>query len=122
MTAQERPRAFKFGWYGDSGLGDALIDKILRGEKTATMCPAYDPKEADVNDVLNVVDKSGKPRAVVRVVQIENKPFCDIDEAIAHKIGSTLNDVRRITSFANSRQIGKDEEMRVTHFELVKIL
>ncbi len=122
MTAQERPRAFKFGWYGDNGLGEALIEKIISNEKTATMCPAYDPQEATVGETLRVVDKAGKTRANIRIVRIETRRFGDVDDGLARMIGSSLDDIRRITSFANSRSISEDEEMRVTHFELLSVL
>jgi len=122
MAAAERRRAFKFGWYGDNGLGEALIEKILTGEKTATLCPCYDPKEADEGELLDVVDKDGKARAKVRVVRIETRRFGELDEDLARKVGSNLEDIRRITSYANSRQLGDEEEMRATYFELIKIL
>jgi len=121
VAAENRPRAYKFGWYGDSGLGDALIDKILSGEKTASLCPAYDPEEAAVGELLRVVDKTGKTRAVIKIVRMEYLKFSSVTDDLARNIGSTLEDIRRISSFANSRPIGDDEEMRATYFELISV-
>lgn len=121
LTAKERPSAFKFGWYGDNGLGEALIVKILSGEKTASMCPAYDPEEAAAGETLHIIDKSGKTRAKIRVLRIENRKFGDVDDDLAGILGADLDTIRRISSFANSRPIASDEEMRVVHFELIEV-
>jgi uncharacterized protein YhfF len=52
-------KRFRFGWYGDGGLGEKLIQAIMAGRKTATACPAYDPEDADLKagDVLLLVSK-----------------------------------------------------------------
>ncbi len=121
LTAKEHPRAFKFGWYGDNGLGEALIEKILSGEKTASMCPTYDPEEAAVGEILRIIDKSGKTRAKIRVLRIENRRFEDVGNDLADILGSDLDTIRRISSFANSRPISPAEEMRVVHFELIEV-
>ena len=41
-------KRFRFGWYGDGGLGEKMIQAIMAGRKTATACPAYDPEDADL--------------------------------------------------------------------------
>lgn len=121
LTAKEHPRSFKFGWYGDNGLGEALIEKILSGEKTASMCPAYDPEEAAVGETLRIVDKADKTRAKIRILRIENRRFEDVGDDLAGILGADLDTILRITSFANSRPMSPDEEMRIVHFELIEV-
>jgi uncharacterized protein YhfF len=59
----------QFGWEGDGGAGERLIQQILRGAKTATACPRvfYEPEDLDelyagVGGLLTVVDKHGRAR------------------------------------------------------------
>lgn len=113
-------RPYRLGWYGDEGLGDRLIAAISAGIKTATAAPSYDPEEGKPGDLLALVDKTGKRHATLRVTVVELRLFADFDEALAAKLGAALSDIRAMTSFANSRPIGPEEEMRVTHFEVVK--
>ncbi|MBI3550635.1 MAG: ASCH domain-containing protein [Elusimicrobia bacterium] len=114
-------RKFKFGWYGDQGLGEQLIQAILQGKKTACVCPAYDPTDADVaeGEELLLVDKNNAGRGVVRIQRIELRPFGTLDEGVAARDGMTLEELKKKLSFANSREFRADEEMRITYFELV---
>ena len=113
-------RPYRIGWYGDDGLGERLILAVLDGRKTATAAPAYDPEEGSEDELLSLVDKSGKKRGTLRITRVELRPFSAFDEALAAKLGAPLSDIKAMTSFANSRPIGPEEEMRVTYFELVK--
>lgn len=119
MQLDKNVRAYRFGWWGDGGLGEVLLKNILSGSKTATTCPAYDPEETAVGEVLRLVDKTGKTRGSIRITRVELRRWNEFDEDLAAKIGSDLNEVRRMAAFANSRPIGQEEEMRVTHFELL---
>lgn len=112
-------RSYRFGWYGDNGLGEALLQAILSGRKSASACPAYDPVEAREGETLRLVDKEGRTRGLVRVTRIETVRWGDFDEDLARKLGMTLEEARRTTAFANSRELRPDEEMRITHFALV---
>jgi len=112
-------RPYRIGWYGDDGLGERLIQAVLTGRKTATAAPSYDPEEGAEGELLSLVDKGGKVRGTLRIVKVELRPFSGFDEALAAKLGAPLADIKAMTPFANSRPIGPDEEMRVTHFELV---
>ena len=114
-------KRFKFGWYGDGGLGEKLIQAILAGRKTATSCPAYDPEDADlkVGDKLSLIDKHGKVRAMLVVTATEIRSYGSFDEVLARKEGTTLEELRRSVVFANGRELGPEEDMRVTYFELV---
>ncbi len=115
-------KRFRFGWYGDGGLGERMIQTILAGRKTATSCPAYDPEDADLKagDELQLVDKHGALRGQLVVTSVEIRPFGGFDEALALKEGVTLPELKEKMNFANGRQLREDEEMRVVHFRLVK--
>lgn len=115
-------KRFRFGWYGDGGLGERMIQTILAGRKTATSCPAYDPEDADLKsgDELQLVDKHGSARATLVVTVVELRPYGSFDEALAAEEGVTLAELKEKMNFANGRQIRDDEEMRVVRFRLLK--
>lgn len=113
-------RPLRFGWHGDSGLGDHLLEAILTGRKTATACPSYDPKDGDEGEVLALVDKAGEVRGRIRITRIEHRSLGSFDAALAERLGAPLAELHRMLTFANSREIGPGEEMRVTYFELLR--
>ena len=115
-------KRFRFGWYGDGGMGERLISAILAGRKTATACPAYDPEDADikVGDELQLVDKHGKSRARLLVTTIELRSFGSFDADLADREAVTLAELKEKMSFANGRLIRDEEEMRVTHFRVLR--
>lgn len=115
-------KRFRFGWYGDGGLGERMIQTILAGRKSATSCPAYDPEDADLKagDELQLVDKHGTVRGQLVVTLVELRAFGTFDEALAAKEGVTLPELKEKMNFANGRQIREEEEMRVVHFQLVR--
>lgn len=114
-------KKFKFGWFGDGGLGERLIEAILSGRKSATSCPAYDPEDADVKtgDRLELTDKNGKVRGALIVTGIEFRTYDSFDEELARREATTLAELKESLKFANGREIRPDEEMRVIYFELV---
>lgn len=115
-------KRFRFGWYGDGGLGERMIQTILAGRKSATSCPAYDPEDAELKagDELQLVDKHGNVRGLLVVTLVELRPFGGFDEALAAREGVTLPELKEKMNFANGRTIRDDEEMRVVHFRLLK--
>lgn len=115
-------KRFRFGWYGDNGLGEKMIQAILAGRKTATACPAYDPEDADlkVGDELQLVDKHSNVRAHLVVTIVELRTFGSFNEDLAEREGVTLAELKEKMNFANGRQIRDDEEMRVVHFRVVQ--
>ena len=117
----ETVKAFKYGWFGDGGLGERLIQLILDGRKTCSSCPAYDPVDSDLEagDKLDLVDKHGKKRARLVVTLVEHRPLSSFDQALAEKQGTPLDELITALRFANGRELRPDEEMRVTHFVLV---
>lgn len=116
----ETARKFKYGWFGDGGLGERMIQAIVSGRKTATSCPAYDPEDADVKvgDRLELTDKRGQVRAALIVTSVEVRPFAGFDEALASREGTTLGELKESHRFANGREIRPNEEMRVIYFQL----
>ena len=114
-------RRFKFGWYGDNNLGEKLIEQILDGRKSATVCPSYDPQDADLQpgEMMLLVDKHNSVRGTLLVTRIENRALRDVDEALAARIGTSLPALIESLSFANGRAMKLEEELRVTHFKLV---
>lgn len=115
-------RRFKFGWYGDNNLGEALIRKVLAREKTASVCPSYDPQDADLQagEKMLLVDKHNKVRGTLLVTRVENRALKNVDEALAAAIGTPLAELLESLSFANGRELKLDEELRVTYFELLE--
>lgn len=115
-------KPFRFGWFGDGGLGERLILAILDGRKTATTCPAYDPEDAElkVGDVLQLTDKHGKTRGTLVVTNVELRPFKSFDDRLALRVGCSLSELVDNAKFANGREMRPDEEMRVIHFQVVK--
>lgn len=114
-------KKFKFGWYGDNGLGEKLIQAILAGRKTATCSPIYDPEDGELKegDQLTLTDKHGRARATLVVTRVETRAFGKFDDALAACEGSTLEELRERVRFANGREIRPDEEMRLVYFKLV---
>lgn len=116
-------KRFKFGWFGDGGHGVRVLQKILSGKKRATACLAYEPEDSEVKvgDTLELVDKHGRVYGTVLITRIDIRPYGGFDEAVAAELGHTLEEIRELMRFANGRQPGADEDMRVTYFEIVGI-
>jgi len=71
-----------FGWDGDGGIGETLIDQILAGEKWATcgFKADYSAEELKatydgVGRVFSARSATGRPRAVIRVTDVFECPF-----------------------------------------------
>lgn len=119
---EKRAKRFVFGWHGDRGLGERLIQEVLSGRKTATSCPAYDPEDADVaaGDWLDLTDKDGRSRALLQVTAVEIRDYGSFDEALASREGATLAELAEGIRFANSRVPAANEPMRVIYFKLLE--
>lgn len=122
MIESSGVKRFRFGWYGDGGLGEKMIQSILSGRKTATACPAYDPEDSDLKpgDELELTDKHGNVRGRLVVVGVELRPFSSFDDALAEAEGITLAELKEKLSFANGRPIRDAEEMRVVRFRALR--
>jgi uncharacterized protein YhfF len=115
-------RLFKFGWYGDGGLGERLIQEIVSGRKSATSCLAYEAEDAGIKegDLLDLVDKRGLSHAKLVVTKVEIRLYGTFDEALAQASGVSLEKLKEMTRFANGREPFVDEEMRVVYFRVVR--
>lgn len=120
--APPETKVFRYGWYGDKGLGEAMIQLILAGRKTATVSPAYDSKSADrvVGDELPLLDKHGNARGKVVVTAVNLVRFGELDASLAQKAGLPLAELKEKLCFANGRELRDDEEMRVVQFRLAR--
>ena len=115
-------KRFRFGWYGDGGMGEKMISAVLAGRKTATACPAYDPEDAElkIGDELQLIDKHSLLRAELVVTAVELRAFAGCDQALAACVGVTLPEFKEKMNFASGRKVRDDEQMRVVHFRVVK--
>ena len=76
----------QFGWDGDDGIGEMLIQQIIAGIKTATCTPkvSFEPNElrttyASVGKMLTVIDKRGTPRCNIRMLNVCETTFGNPD-------------------------------------------
>ncbi|KAI9327228.1 PUA-like domain-containing protein [Zopfochytrium polystomum] len=74
-----------FGFGGsDSRLTDELLEKAIRGEKTATTSwPIPDPMHWGVGDLSVILNGSGEPAAVMRTLSFVKCKFKDVAEDFA---------------------------------------
>ncbi|WP_432803710.1 hypothetical protein [Brevibacillus borstelensis] len=84
-----------FGWEEDNGLGERLIQQILRGEKTATCAPKeeYSAEELQqtyepVGKIVTVYDKHGNPRCNVRLKEVFETTFGNPDMRLVQGEGN----------------------------------
>ncbi|GIN40841.1 ASCH domain-containing protein [Heyndrickxia oleronia] len=75
-----------FGWEGDHGIGEMLIQQILKGEKTATCAPKQEYSKEElrktyepVGEIVTVYDKHGHPRCNVRLKEVFETTFGNPD-------------------------------------------
>ena len=93
----------QFGWEGDEGAGERLIQQILRGEKTATASPKefYSPENlralcASAGRLLTVVDKHDRPRCVIRQVEVFETTYGEPDpRLVAGEVCADAAEFRR---------------------------
>ena len=129
-------RRIEFGWPGDGGLGERLVQQIIDGVKTATcgFRRAYTDEElAEVRDGLGELQAAsscgGEPRCVIRVTDVFETPFGDPDPRLVAGEGDG-DDVakfradHRIAWEADfpGEPIADDEPLVVELFELVEVL
>ncbi|KMY49816.1 ASCH domain-containing protein [Peribacillus loiseleuriae] len=87
-----------FGWENDNGIGEMLIQQILRGEKTATCAPKEEYSEEElketyepVDEIVTVYDKSDKPRCNVRLKGVFETTFGNPDLRLVRGEGDGEN-------------------------------
>ncbi|EPZ41212.1 hypothetical protein [Alicyclobacillus acidoterrestris] len=86
---------YHYGWEGDNGIGERLIQQIIDGTKTATCAPkiSYTAEELEktyalVGTVCTVTDKFGTPRCNVRHVEVFETTFGNPDPRLVHGEGA----------------------------------
>ena len=84
----------EFGWPGDGGLGERLIQQIRDGTKTATCSPRVEYTEEELaaifasrGDILNVVDTDGNLRCKVRMTAVYETTFGDPAQSLVRGEG-----------------------------------
>jgi uncharacterized protein YhfF len=87
-----------FGWEDDNGLGETLIQQILRGEKTATCAPKDEYSSEELNEtyesvkkILTVYDKEGNARCKVKVIEVFETTFGNPDLRLVRGEGNGEN-------------------------------
>ena len=85
---------YSYGWEGDNGLGERLIQQIIDGKKTATAGPkvSYTPEELEgiyglVGKVCTVTDRFGTPRCNVRHLAVFETTFGNPDPRLVQGEG-----------------------------------
>ena len=118
-AGHKRHRPYRFGWYGDAGMGETLIQLILDGRQTASACPASEPEDIRAGETLVLIDKAGRERGRILVTRIETRRFDGFEAGLEGELGLPLERFREMFPPAEGRAPRPDEPMRVTHFELL---
>ncbi|WP_375481733.1 ASCH domain-containing protein [uncultured Jatrophihabitans sp.] len=86
----------RFGYDGDGGLGDRLVDAVVRGDKTATSSLAVEYLSGEplprVGEVLAVLDSAGRERATVRTTAVTITPLHLVGDDVAFAEGEGYAD------------------------------
>ncbi|ASV88534.1 ASCH domain protein (plasmid) [Ochrobactrum quorumnocens] len=112
--------------FGDSSrLADELLALVLSGQKTATCWSVQDGMQTSIGKRMVVCDGSGRPRAVVETISLEQRSFQNVDQAFARKEGEgdlTLEWWREAHMSYFKRNGGFDPSMLLwcEEFKLVK--
>lgn len=87
-----------FGWEGDNGLGEQLIQQIIRGEKTATCAPKESYSEEELQEtyesvgyVVPVYDKHGNERCHIKMMDVFETTFGNPDLRLVQGEGNGTN-------------------------------
>ncbi|MFP7231735.1 ASCH domain-containing protein [Bacillus subtilis] len=104
-----------FGWEGDAGLGEQLIQQIIAGEKTATCAPKilYSKDELmavyqTAGQLVTVYDKHDNPRCNIKVTDVFETTF-------------GAPDMRLVKGEGNGDRIDEfQEDHRIAWAELIK--
>ncbi|MEI1420758.1 ASCH domain-containing protein [Bacillus cabrialesii] len=104
-----------FGWEGDDGLGEQLIQQILAGEKTATCAP----KSLYSKDELSYVYQTAGE--LVTVYDKHDNPRCNIIVTDVFETTFGAPDMRLVKGEGNGGRIEEfQEDHRMAWAELIK--
>lgn len=94
---------FRFGYDGDGGLGDRLVEAVLRGDKTATSSLAVEYLNGDPLPMVGrrhaLMDSRGVVRATIETVRVTITPLNLVGDDVAHAEGE---------GFANAAEWRRD--------------
>jgi uncharacterized protein YhfF len=127
-------RRVEFGWPGDDGVGEMLIQQIIDGVKTATCSFKRDYTREELDDVyagageLYAAGACGQPpRCVIHVTDVFETPFGDPDPRLVAGEGDGEDVAKfqadhRVAWAAEhgDAQLGDDEPLVVELFEFVR--
>ncbi len=89
-------RTLRFGYDGDDGLGDRLLDAVLRGAKTATSSLAVEYLSGEplprVSERLALVDSGGAVRGAVQTTGVTITPLHLVGDDVARAEGEGFAD------------------------------
>jgi uncharacterized protein YhfF len=114
--------------FGDTpALADELLSLILAGKKTASCGAAQGSPPGVVGEHYIVLDSQGRDRALLRVVSVEKRRFCDVTPELAFLEGEgdrSLDYWRSAHQAYFERNGGFSEDMDLwcEVFELVRAL
>lgn len=85
-----------FGYDGDNGLGDRLVEAVLSGAKTATSSLAVEYVSGErlprVGEQLRLVDRAGRERGVVETTDVRIIPLDEVGDDLARAEGEGFAD------------------------------
>jgi uncharacterized protein YhfF len=88
--------SLRFGYDGDGGLGDRLVEAVLRGEKTATSSLAVGYLSGEplprVGERLALLDSRGDHRGVVETIRTAITPLHLVGDDVARAEGEGFAD------------------------------
>ena len=126
----------QYGWPGDGGFGERMVQQILSGVKTATcdlicFCSPAEVTEAfqSIGQIATLADSSGQPRGAVRITAVYRTTFGSPDRRLVRGEGYG-DDVdafqrgherffRPFLEQAGMPPISFDAELLVWEFELI---
>lgn len=75
--------------FGDGpGLADELLALVLEGKKRATCWAVSEGmKGAEIGKAMVVLDGAGRPRAVIRTIELVQRRYDEVDAAFAYDEG-----------------------------------
>jgi uncharacterized protein YhfF len=137
MGAGLPERVLEFGWRGDDGVGEMLVEQVIKGTKWATCGFKRAYTDAELAEVITGVGhlytvcsaENPEPRAVIRVTDVFETPFGSPDMRLVAGEG----DGEDVEKFQRDHLVawqadfgdeppGPEEVLLVELFELVEIL
>ena len=129
------PHKSVFGWDGDNGIGDMLIQQIIDGKKTATCSFKEEYTELDLQElfekkgkIVTVEDHKGSSRCNIRIIDIFETTFGNPDLRLVKGEGDGEN-VQKFQEdhrhawyeTIKDKQLMDDSILMVELFELIEV-